>query len=130
MVPLTSAHILTERASPATGRPDLLRRHLEEPWRGHPARQPRQPDPAPASGPPLRPDRGHDGDPETARELRFLGRLSAIWIAVSVLLCLLMAWGMVTFMDPAAAEDLMSYYLNLSPVSEPSTTDPTVTAGS
>lgn len=71
-----------------------------------------------------------DGSPETARELRFLGRLTAIWIAASLLACALMAWGMATFMDPAVAEDLVSSYLNLSPVSAPDGAASAATTGS
>ncbi|MGM7666486.1 hypothetical protein [Microbacterium sp. A93] len=60
----------------------------------------------------------HGGNPESVRELRFLGRLSAIWIAVSLLLGALMVWGMATVMDPAAAEQLMSAYFGAAPLAE------------
>ncbi|MGO1886071.1 MAG: hypothetical protein ACTH3G_12010 [Citricoccus sp.] len=64
----------------------------------------------------------NDGDPESLRELRFLGRLSAIWIAVSVLLGLLMVWGMATLMEPATAEQLMSSYFQTTTFEAPSST--------
>lgn len=70
-----------------------------------------------------------DGDPEAIRELRFFGRLSAIWIVASVALCLLMAWGMATFMDPAAAEELMSAYLGPAPAGGPDAAADAATAG-
>ena len=66
-----------------------------------------------------------DGDPEAIREVRLLGRLSVIWIAASVLLCALMAWGMATFMDPSAVEDLTSAYFGISSAGLP---DPTADA--
>lgn len=60
----------------------------------------------------------HDGDPATVRELRFLGRLSVIWIAVTLLLGALLVWSMATLMDPAAAEQLMSAYFGAVPVTD------------
>lgn len=60
----------------------------------------------------------HDSDPATIRELRFLGRLSAIWIAVSLPLGALLVWSMATFMDPTAVEQLASAYFGVAPVIE------------
>lgn len=70
------------------------------------------------------------GGSETASELRFLGRLTAIWIAASVLLCALMAWGMATFMDPATAEELASTYFGTVPSGAPSPATDAATAAS
>lgn len=65
----------------------------------------------------------NNGNPESVREVRLLGRISLVWIAISLLLCLILAWSAVTFLDPATAEQLMTSYAQV-PTLEPPTSTP------